>query len=98
MSPTVSFLLMVLLWDRERLILKKESFFVAEEGGDEVLESRPSLDTGRGGEDIAWSRPQDRLSLLGEELTVLKVCPIGIHKKVSVCDKKDENLSFKDWK
>lgn len=68
---------MVLLWDRERLILKNESFLVAEEGGDDVLESRPPLDTGRGGEDIAWSRPPDRLSLLGEELIVLKVCPVG---------------------
>lgn len=49
---TASFLFIVLLCDRERLILKKESFFVAEGGGDDVLESR-SLDTTRGGEDIA---------------------------------------------
>lgn len=71
---TASFLFIVLLWDRERLILKKESFFVAEEGGDDVLESRP-VDTGRGGEDIAWSRPPDKLSELGEELMVLGVWP-----------------------
>lgn len=69
---TASFLFIVLLWDRERLILKKESFFEAEEGGDDVLESRL---TGRGGEDIAWSRPPDKLSELGEELMVLGVWP-----------------------
>ena len=74
MILTVSLLPTVLLWDRERLMLKKESFLVAERGGDEVLESRP-LDAGRGGDAMAWSRPLDRLSILGEELTVLEEYP-----------------------
>lgn len=48
---TVSFLPMVLLWERERVMLKKESFLVAESGGDEVLTSLP-LDGGNGGEAV----------------------------------------------
>lgn len=71
---TRSFLPMDLLWERERLILKNKSFFVAERGGDDVLDSRP-LGAGRGGDDMAWSRPPDRLSTLGEELTVLDDWP-----------------------
>lgn len=52
-------------------MLKNKSFFVAERGGDDVLESRP-LEAGRGGDDMAWSLPPDRLSTLGEELMVLE--------------------------
>lgn len=48
---TVSFLPIVLLWERERVMLKKDSFFVAESGGDEVLTSLP-LEGGRGGEAV----------------------------------------------
>lgn len=48
---TVSFLPMVLLWERERVMLKKDSFLVAERGGDEVLTSLP-LEGGRGGEAV----------------------------------------------
>lgn len=71
---TMSFLPIDLLCERERLMLKNESFLVAERGGDDVLDSRP-LETGRGGDDMAWSRPPDKLSVLGEELTVLEVWP-----------------------
>lgn len=46
---TVSFLPMLLLWERERVMLKNDSFLVAERGGDEVLTSLP-LDGGRGGD------------------------------------------------
>lgn len=55
-------------------MLKNKSFFVAERGGDDVLESCP-LEAERGGDDMAWSFPHDRLSALGEELTVLEVWP-----------------------
>lgn len=48
---TDSFLPMVLLWERERVMLKKDSFLVAERGGDEVLTSLP-LEGGRGGEAV----------------------------------------------
>lgn len=48
---TVSFLPMVLLWEQERVMLKKDSFLVAESGGDEVLTSLP-LEEGRGGEAV----------------------------------------------
>lgn len=65
---------MVLLWERERVILKKDSFLVAERGGEEVLTSLP-LEGGRGGEAVAWPRPPERLSMLGEELTVLELWP-----------------------
>lgn len=69
---TASFLPMVLLW--ERVMLKKESFLVAERGGDKVLMSLP-LETGRGGDAVVWPCPPERLSMLGEELTVLEVWP-----------------------
>lgn len=40
-GPTDSFLFIVLLWEREReMVLKKESFFDADKGGDPV-NSRP---------------------------------------------------------
>lgn len=48
---TVSFLPMVLLWERERAMLKKDSFLLAERGGDDVLTSLP-LEGGRGGEAV----------------------------------------------
>lgn len=71
---TTSFLPMVLLWERERVILKKDSFLVADSGGDEVLTSLP-LDSGRGGDAVDWARPPERLSMLGEELTVQELWP-----------------------
>ncbi|TNN72206.1 hypothetical protein EYF80_017634 [Liparis tanakae] len=48
---TDSFLPMVLLWERERVMLKNDSFLVAERGGDEVPTSLP-LKGGRGGEAV----------------------------------------------
>ena len=48
---TISFFPMVLLWERERVMLKKDSFLVAESGGDEVLTSLP-LEGGSGGEAV----------------------------------------------
>lgn len=71
---TISFFPMVLLWERERVMLKKDSFLVAENGGDEVLTSLP-LEGGSGGEAVDWARPPERLSVLGEELTVLELWP-----------------------
>lgn len=71
---TGSFLPMVLLWERERVMLKNDSFLVAERGGDEVLTSLP-LEGGRGGDAVGCPRAPDRLSMLGEELTVLELCP-----------------------
>lgn len=47
---------------------------VAERGGEEVLMSLP-LDGGRGGEAVDGPRPPERLSMLGEELTVLELWP-----------------------
>lgn len=38
---TVSFLPMDLLWERERVMLKKDSFLLADGGGDEALTSLP---------------------------------------------------------
>lgn len=71
---TASFLPIDLLCERERLILKKESFFVAERGGDDMEDSCP-FEAILGGGDIAWSRPVDKLSTLGDELTVLDLGP-----------------------
>lgn len=68
MTLTVSFLLLrLLLWDRERLMLKKE---------EESFTSLPLL-ARRGGDTVTdWPRPPpERLSMLGEELTVLEVWP-----------------------
>lgn len=57
---TDSFLLMVLLWEREReIVLKKESFFDADNGGDPVN-----------------SRPPGKLSMLGDELMFLEFWPV----------------------
>lgn len=56
------------------MMLKKDSFLVADSGGDEVLTSLP-LEGGRGGEAVDWPRPPERLSILGEELTVLEPWP-----------------------
>lgn len=69
---TDSFLPMLLLWERERVMLKNDSFLVAERGGDEVLTS-PPLKGGRGGEAADGGRPPGRLSMLGEELTVMEL-------------------------
>lgn len=55
-----SFLLIVLLWEREReMVLKKESFFDADKGGDPVN-----------------SRPPDKLSMLGDELMIFELWPL----------------------
>lgn len=56
---TDSFLLILLLWEREwEIVLKKDSFLVADRGGDPV-----------------YSRLPDKLSMLGEELTFFELCP-----------------------
>lgn len=55
-------------------MLKKDSFLEAESGGDDVLTSLP-LEGGRGGEEVDGPRPPDRLSMLGEELTVRELWP-----------------------
>lgn len=55
-------------------MLKKDSFLVAERGGDELLTSLP-LEGGRGGDAEDWPRPPEKLSVLGEELTVLELWP-----------------------
>lgn len=73
---TVSFLPMDLLWERERAMLKKDSFLLADGGGDEVLASLPREEGGGGGgEEEDWPRPPERLSTLGELLTVLELWP-----------------------
>lgn len=57
---TDSFLLIVLLWEREReMVLKKESFFDADKGGDPVN-----------------SRPPGKLSMLGDELMFFELWPV----------------------
>lgn len=71
---TVSFLPMDLLWERERVMLKKDSFLLADGGGDEALTSLPREEWG-GGEDVDWPRPPERLSILGEVLAVLELWP-----------------------
>ena len=47
----MSFLPMLLLWERERVMLKKDSFLLAESGGEAALASLP-LEGGRGGEAV----------------------------------------------
>lgn len=71
---TASFLPMDLLWERERVMLKKDSFLLAEGGGDEALTSLPR-EEGGGGEEVDWPRPPERLSMLGELLAVLELWP-----------------------
>lgn len=71
---TVSLFPMVLLRERERVMLKKQSFLLADRGGEEVLTSLP-LGRCRGGEAVEWPRPPERLSMLGEELTIWGFCP-----------------------
>lgn len=65
---------MDLLWERERVMLKKDSFLLVDGGGDEVLTSLPR-EEGGGGEEVDWPRPPDRLSMLGELLAVLELWP-----------------------
>lgn len=55
-------------------MLKKDSFLVAERGGDDVLRSLP-LEVWRGGDAVDTALPPDRLSTLGEELTVCELWP-----------------------
>lgn len=71
---TDSFLPMDLLWERERVMLKKDSFLLVDGGGDEALTSLPR-EEGGGGEDVDWPRPPERLSMLGELLAVLELWP-----------------------
>lgn len=71
---TDSFLPMDLLWERERVMLKKDSFLLVDGGGDEALTSLPR-EEGGGGEEADWPRPPDRLSMLGELLAVLELWP-----------------------
>lgn len=65
---------MDLLWERERVMLKKDSFLLADGGGDDVLMSLPLEERG-GGEEVNWPRPPERLSMLGEVLAVLELWP-----------------------
>lgn len=46
------------------MLLKKESFLVADDGGEPVN-----------------SLPPGKLSVLGDELTVLELCPVGKIKR-----------------
>lgn len=62
-----------LLWERERAMLKN---LAADSGGGEALPSLP-LEDGSGGEAAAGPRPPERLSMLGEELSVLELWPDG---------------------
>lgn len=71
---TVSFLPMDLLWERERVMLKKDSFLLLDGGGEEVLTSLPR-EEGGGGEEVEWPRPPERFSMLGELLAVLELWP-----------------------
>lgn len=56
------------------MMLKKESFLLADGGGDEALASLPR-EEGGGGEEVDWPRPPERLSILGELLAVLELWP-----------------------
>lgn len=71
---TDSFLPMDLLWERERVMLKKDSFLPADGGGDDALTSLPR-EEGGGGEEADWPRPPERLSMLGELLAVRELWP-----------------------
>lgn len=71
-------------------MLKKDSFLEAESGGDDVLTSLP-LEGGRGGEEVDGPRPPDRLSMLGEELTVRELWPEAAPHQTQQKNKSNNN-------
>lgn len=74
-------------------MLKKDSFLEAERGGDVLLTSLP-LEGGRGGDAVSWPRPPERLSVLGEVLTVFELWPLKCGREMEKQYKFQSNNLF----